>query len=142
MAKTQKDKGARGEIMFRDFCREHGFSQVQRGGQLPFQKGDKLADVIGLAGVHLEIKNVEKLNVREAEEQAEADCQKSGRLPILAHKKNRKPWLITMRADDWILMYKAWLKQQPAEAIQDSLISDYLQLFAKNVFCWRKAGYP
>jgi hypothetical protein len=141
MAKTQKDKGARGEIMFRDFCREHGFANMQRGGQLPYQKGSFLADVIGLALTHVEVKNVEKLNVREAEEQAERDCQ-DGRIPILAHKKNRKPWLITMRADDWMMMYRAWLKQQPAEAVQDSLISDYLQLFAKNVFCWRKAGYP
>ena len=141
MAKTQKAKGARGEIMFRDFCREHGFANVQRGGQLPYQKGSFLADVIGLAGVHLEIKNVEKLNVREAEEQAERDCQ-DGRIPILAHKKNRKPWLITMRADDWLLMYGAWLKQQPAENVDENLMDDYLQLFAKNMWCWRKAGYP
>ena len=141
MAKTQKAKGARGDIMFRDFCREHGFANVQRGGQLPYQKGSFLADVIGLAGVHLEIKNVEKLNVREAEEQAERDCQ-DGRIPILAHKKNRKPWLITMRADDFFSLYGAWLKEQPAENVDRSLMDDYLQLFAKNMWCWRKAGYP
>lgn len=137
-----KAKGARIELQWRDECRKHGFAQVQRGGQLPFQKGSQLADVIGLPCVHLEIKGVEKLNVLQAVEQAEKDCQANGRLPILAHKKNRKPWLVTMRADDFFSLYGAWLKQQPAENVDRSLMDDYLQLFAKNMWCWRKAGYP
>ena len=137
-----KAKGARIELQWRDECRKHGFVQAQRGGQLPYQKGSQLADVIGLPLIHLEAKGVEKLNVWQAVEQAVNDCQECGRMPIVAHTKNRKPWLITMRADDWFMLYSAWLEQQPAEEKQESLLADYLQLFAKNIWCWRKAGFP
>lgn len=141
MSKASKAKGARGEIMFRAFCREHGFSQVQRGGQLPFQKGNTLADVIGLFGCHLEIKFQEKLNIRQAVEQAAGDCQE-GQFPVLAHKTARKDWLVTMRAADWFNLYRAWYEKQPADKVGESLAAESLQLFAKNVICWKKAGFP
>jgi hypothetical protein len=141
MGKASKSKGARGELLFRNECHKAGFENVQRGGQLPFQKGNTLADVIGLFGCHLEIKFQEKLNIRQAVEQAAGDCQ-NGQYPVLAHKTARKDWLITMRAADWFNLYRAWLENQPADKVGESLTAESLQLFAKNVFCWRKAGYP
>ena len=141
MGKTSKSKGARGEIQWRDECHKAGFENVQRGGQLPFQKGNTLADVIGLYGVHQEVKNVERLNVRAAMEQSVNDCQE-GQFPILAHHVNRKDWLVTMRAADWFNLYRAWLEQQPPDKVDKYLAAEALQLFAKNVFCWEKAGFP
>ena len=29
---------------------------------------------------------------------------------VVAHKTSRKPWLVTMLADDWFPLYKAWLQ--------------------------------
>jgi len=109
MGKSQRNKGARGEIMWRDVCREQGFD-AERGCQL-YQRGSEIADVVGLPGIHIECKFVERLNVRAAMEQSERDAKDSGQesIPIVAHKVSRRPWLVTLRADDWFTMYKAYL---------------------------------
>ncbi len=103
MGKAQRDKGKRGELLFRDECRKHGY-YAHRGSQ---SNGAVIADVIGLPGIHIEVKNVERLNLRAALAQSESDA-KDGEIPIVAHKMNRKPWLVTLTADDWFKMYKAW----------------------------------
>ena len=50
---------------------------------------------------------VEKLNVVEAMEQSIRDSErmKDG-IPALFHRRNRKPWLVTMRLEDWVTLYK------------------------------------
>ena len=141
MSKASKSRGARGELLWRDECHKAGFTQVQRGGQLPFQRGRALADVIGLPMLHIECKFVEKLNVRAAMEQSANDCQE-GQMPILAHKTSREPWLVTMRAEDFFTLYRAWESQQSPEAKQDAIFADYMSLLAKNLKCWQVAGYP
>ena len=107
MGKSQRDKGARGERLWRDMCREQGFENVERGCQL-YQRGSEIADVVGLPKIHQEVKFVEKLNLRAAMEQSERDAREN-ELPMVAHKTSRKEWLVTMRAADWFAMYKAWL---------------------------------
>lgn len=110
MGKSQREKGCRGERLWRDECRKNGFENVERGGQAMYQRGSELADVVGLPGLHQEVKFVEKLNVRKAMEQSERDAvdEGAGNFPILAHKTSRKEWLVTMRACDWFKFYKAW----------------------------------
>ena len=66
-----------------------------------------IADVIGLPGIHIEVKNVERLNLRAAMAQSENDA-KDGEVPIVAHKSNRKPWLVTMNSEDFFKLYEAW----------------------------------
>jgi hypothetical protein len=82
---------------------------VQRGCQL-YQRGSEIADVIGLPGIHQEVKFVERLNLRAAMEQAAKDAADAGgqAFPIVAHKTSRKEWLVTMRAVDWFRLYKAF----------------------------------
>jgi Holliday junction resolvase len=106
MGKVSRDKGARGERLWRDECIKQGF-EAKRGCQL-FQKGSEIADVVGLPGIHIECKFVEKLNLRAAMEQSERDAGQAS-IPIVAHKTSRKEWLVTLRADDWFKMYKAYL---------------------------------
>lgn len=105
MGRASRDKGARGERMWAAFLQDAGFSDARRGCQL-FQRGSEVADVVGLPGIHQEIKFVEKLNVRAAMEQSEADAMQN-EFPIVAHKTSRKEWLVTMRAADWLKLYKA-----------------------------------
>ena len=63
-------------------------------------------DLTGLSGIHIEVKRVEKLNVMEAMEQSIRDSERMGDgVPALFHRRNRKPWLVTMRLEDWISMY-------------------------------------
>lgn len=106
MGKAQRDKGARGERLWRDVCRANVFENVERGGQY-YQRGSEIADVVGLPGLHQEVKFCERLNVRQAMEQSKRDAV-GDELPILAHKTSRKEWLVTMRATDWFILYRLW----------------------------------
>jgi hypothetical protein len=107
MPVNSRAKGARGERLFRDLCKKYGFEGARRGQQFSGANGD--ADVVGLPEIHVEVKFVEKLNLREAMEQSIRD-KRDGELPIVAHKTSRNPWLITMPADDWFKLYCAWLQ--------------------------------
>lgn len=102
---NSKQKGARGERMWRDVCRANGFDKVRRTVQYCGNTGDA-SDCIGLPNIHQEVKFVENLNVRKAYEQAEHDAKKSEKLPIVAWKKSNQPWLVTMSADDWFKIYR------------------------------------
>lgn len=107
MGMSQKRKGIRGELLFRDLCREQGFPWAERMGQQMYQRGADVADVIGLPGIHIECKFVERLDLRRAMAQSERDTA-PGELPIVAHKQSRKPWLITMRAVDWFKLFRGY----------------------------------
>ena len=49
-----------------------------------------------------------KLNVVEAMEQAIRDSQRmQDGVPALFHRRNRKPWLVTMRLVDWLELFEA-----------------------------------
>lgn len=103
MQLNSKEKGKRGELEFSHLCKEFGFD-VRRSQQYAGIHGD--ADIVGLEGIHVEVKRVEKLNISRAMEQSARDCGQD--TPIVAHRKNREPWYVTMTAKDWFMLYKAW----------------------------------
>lgn len=100
--------------MFAQLCREHGYANVRRTAQYCGNTGEA-ADCVGLPGIHIEVKNVEHLNVSNAMAQAVRDSRDRA-IPIVAHKKNREGWLITMRADDWFKLYEDWRKSTCQES--------------------------
>ena len=107
MAKiNSKAKGKNGELEFVKVCKEYGFDDCRRSQQYAGINND--ADVVGLPDVHIEVKRVERLNVDNAIEQALKD-KAEDEMPIVAHRKNNKKWLITMTADDWFEIYKRYL---------------------------------
>lgn len=63
--------------------------------------------MIGLPGVHIEVKRVERLNIENAMSQAVGDSA-NGEIPIVAHRKNNCPWFVTMLAEDWFNIYREW----------------------------------
>lgn len=99
------EKGKRAERELSSILRNNGYD-TRRGQQYCGKSGD--ADVVGLDGIHIECKAVERLNIHEAMEQAESD-RKIDRIPCVFHKKNRKPWLVTMKLDDWMDLYEKWI---------------------------------
>lgn len=101
---NSKEKGKAGEREFARLCREHGFANARRGQQYSGIEGD---DVVGLDGIHVEVKRVERLNISNALQQSIRDS-KEDEIPIVAHRRNREEWKITMRADDFFKLYKAW----------------------------------
>ena len=94
-------KGKRGERAWRDELVAHGYS-ARRGQQ--FSGSPESPDVIcpDLPGFHFEVKAVERLNVNQALAQAVSDAGE--KIPVVAHKRNRGDWLVTMRAHDWFEM--------------------------------------
>ena len=94
---NSRQKGARGERLWRDVLRAAGY-MAHRGQQ--FAGGTDSPDVVckELDGLHFEVKNVQALNMRKAMEQATRDAG-PGKFPLVAHKMNGMPWLVTMPAD-------------------------------------------
>lgn len=100
---NSRQKGVRGERELSRILRGYGYD-CRRGQQYSGANGD--ADVVGLPGVHIECKRVERLNLSEAMKQAVRDAV-AAEVPAVFHRKNREGWLVTMRLDDWIKMYTA-----------------------------------
>lgn len=101
---NSRQKGARGERLLAKKLREHGYD-ARRGQQFSGLYGD--ADVIGLPGIHIECKCVEKLNLMDAMEQSKRDAR-DGEIPTVMHKRNYTEWLCTLRLDDFMELYKEW----------------------------------
>lgn len=102
MGSRSQRKGADGERELAELLSAAGY-ECQRGGSLSFEE---IPDVLGLPGIHIECKRSERLNVGEAMEQAirDSDRMMDG-MPALFHRRNRKPWLVTMRLEDWLKLY-------------------------------------
>lgn len=103
---NSKQKGKRGELEWVKFCREHGYN-CRRTAQYCGNTGEA-SDVVGLPGIHQEVKRVERLDIYAAVDQAVRDAAASGNgdLPVLAHRKNNRRWLVTMDAEDWFNLYR------------------------------------
>lgn len=103
MGKASQRKGADGERELAGKLQEYGF-EIQRGGSLSF---GEVPDLVGLPGVHIECKRVERLNVPEAMQQAIADSERFGDgIPALFHRRNRQPWFVTLRLEDFMALYQ------------------------------------
>lgn len=101
---NSRNKGARYERELAKAFRAEGYD-ARRGQQYCGANGD--ADVIGLPGVHVEAKRVERLNLYDAMAQAKRDAR-PGELPAVFHRKNNCETLVTMRMSDWFKIYHEW----------------------------------
>lgn len=99
---NSRAKGKRGELEWRDKLREHGWTDARRGQQ--YCGGADSPDVVGgPAGTHAEVKVREQHAPWEHMEQAVAEAP-AGAVPYVAMKRNRKDWLVVLRADDFLRM--------------------------------------
>lgn len=100
---NSRQKGKRGERELAGRLREYGYD-CRRGQQYSGIEGK---DVVGLPGIHIECKRVERLNIYDAMLQAFRDA-KTDEKPAVFHRKNGQEWLVTMRLEDWIELYREW----------------------------------
>lgn len=89
------EKGKAGEREVAALLRAHGF-QARRGQRTAGP------DVIhSIPSVHLEVKRVEQFNLYAALDQAIAD-KPADHVPVVIHRKNKKPWVVVLIADDFL----------------------------------------
>ena len=103
MGKKSRDKGKAGERELASRLREYGYD-TRRGVQ--FHGGPESPDVIGLPGIHIEVKRTEAFRLWDALAQAKADC--GDRIPTVWHRKNNCPWVVVLDAHDFMTIYRAW----------------------------------
>ncbi len=105
---NSREKGKRGERQWRDELRANGYA-ARRGQQ--FSGSPDSPDVVcdSLPWVHFEVKAVERLNIEEAMEQARRDA--GGKIPIVAHRRNFRLWLVTMEAETFFRLLRGDLTE-------------------------------
>ena len=104
MGKMSRDKGKRGERELARILRGMGY-KARRGQQ--YEGGSDSPDVVGLPGIHMEVKRTERFDLEGAMEQARNDCDPFS-LPAVFHRKNGRQWVVVMDLEDWMLMYKGY----------------------------------
>ena len=100
---NSRTKGANGEREFARKLQEYGYD-ARRGQQ--YKGGSDSPDVVGLDGVHIEVKRVEHLRLYDAMAQSIRDAGEE--LPIVAHRKNGERWLVTVTFPDFMKLYEGW----------------------------------
>lgn len=101
---NSRNKGAKGERELARVLKQYGYD-CRRGQQYCGANGD--ADVVGLPGIHIECKRVERLNIQDAVDQAKRD-KRAGEIPAVFHRKNNCDWLVTLPIDDFMTIYREW----------------------------------
>lgn len=98
MPLNSRAKGKRGELEFIDLHLVEHWPHAKRNLD---QFGDDKRDCVEVAGIHWQIKRVEKLNFWKAFSQAKNEAAEFD-IPILATRRNLSPWLCTLEADELI----------------------------------------
>lgn len=99
---NSRQKGASGERELANLLKKLGF-KTRRGVQYSGANGD--ADVVGVPGLHIECKRVERLNIHEAMQQSRRDAR-GDEMPVVMHRKNRTSWLVTLDLMDFVDLWK------------------------------------
>lgn len=113
MGKPSREKGKRGEREVAKILREYGYD-TRRGVQ--YHGGPDSPDVIGLPGIHVEVKRVEKLNLKAAYSQSRDDAGED--IPIVVHRKSREPWMVTLSLEDFLEIFGRAGNAQDPEDVQ------------------------
>lgn len=106
IGRSSKRKGKNGELEIVNLLKAAGYS-AHRSAQYCGNTG-AAADVVGLPGIHIEVKRVEKLNLKKAYEQAVNDSKENGNndIPAVFHRGSHEPWMVTLSLSDFLEIYK------------------------------------
>lgn len=106
MGKMSRTKGAAGERELAACLRDYGFD-CRRTAQYCGKTGDA-SDVVGLPGIHIECKRVERFLLYPSLEQAKRDAEaaKNGDVPVVFHRQNGKPWVCVLELNEFMKLYE------------------------------------
>ena len=102
MGKASRNKGKAGEREVARLCRAYGYD-TKRGQQYSGRGED---DVVGFRGGDMEVRRVERRNLQAAMEQSIRDAKGDG--PIVVHRMSREPWMVTVRFEDCMTMFREY----------------------------------
>ena len=109
MGRCSRNKGKHGELELAHRLQELGFPEARRSQQ--YCGAAESADVIGVPGVHSEVKRCERLSVYTAYEQAVHDAEDAEDIPVVFHRRSRKTWLAILSLEDWAKIYKKYITE-------------------------------
>lgn len=93
-----------------------------RKGSSPFLPGIIAPDVLGVDGLHIEVKRRGRFSIPAAVRQSARDAHGND-VPIVAHRPNRSPWMITVELNHLPALaaaIMAILAQGPRRTPQDA----------------------
>lgn len=102
---NSKRKGDDGERELSKVLNAYGYDTHRTAQHSGKNGGD--ADLTGLPGIHIECKRVQQMRLYEwiAQAKRDADAKPGYDLPAVFHRKNNAEWLVSMRLDDWQVLY-------------------------------------
>ena len=103
MGKREQQKGRRAEIELSSILNEHGL-HTRPGAPVSFG-GEP--DIVGIFGIHAEIKRRENPDISAALKQAQMDSDYFGDgIPAVFSRGNRQAWRVTMTLENWLKLYE------------------------------------
>ena len=102
-------KGKEAELELARLLRSQGHLCARRGQQYSGVNGD--ADVIGVKGIHIEVKRQEKVNDEKWMKQSEDDARK-GEIPVVIYRRNHEQWKLLIRQDLADIIWQTLTEEQ------------------------------
>lgn len=116
---NSKAKGNGGELELLHILHAHG---------IPAERNDQryvsgfcnpdISSTLDGHPLHIEVKRAEKLSIYEAMTQAQVDSNGKA-VPIVCHRRNRKPWLVIFRLDDLLHVIEARANREKREVFEN-----------------------
>ena len=106
---NSRTKGKRGELELAQLLRSQVYLCARRGQQYSGVNGD--ADVIGVKGIHIEVKRQEKVFDEKWMKQAEDDARK-GEIPVVIYRRNHEQWKLLIRQDLADIIWQTLTEEQ------------------------------
>lgn len=111
---NSRAKGARGERELATVISATFGVDARRGQQ--FSGSPDSPDVVtGFKKIHIECKRVENLNLTKAYKQATKDA--GDKIPVVIHRKNNEPWMISYKLEDALALAKEILESSNVQTI-------------------------
>jgi hypothetical protein len=111
LGKSQRQKGARGELEFAALLRKHGFEARRHGRHFHDPEKHEHCDVEhNVPGIHFEVKRREKVDVWSWIDQADRE-KKEGEKSVVAFRKNRRKWHFLMDEETFFYLLSLSLKE-------------------------------
>lgn len=99
---NSRSKGKKGELEVAKYLEGRGY-RARRGQQYCGANGD--ADVVGVPGMHIEVKRTEQLRAYQYLEQATEDAR-DAEVPVVFHRQSRRKWIAILDLDDFMDLYE------------------------------------